>query len=241
MSLDLAVLAVLAIAALVGATSGALKQSVSLAAVAAGVLAARAFTPSVAEGLARSALELLEEHRISGDHTGSSNPLIALGAALMAQGRFRDAIVELQRATEITAPAAPSYWHAHALLRLAVARHGIADVDGAGAALEAAQADLDSLPIAPLLADLSAQVSARVRSRPRRDVSAGEELSERELDVLRLLATDLSLREVAGELYISLNTIKTHARAIYRKLDASSRRQAVERATQLGLLGDSPG
>jgi ATP/maltotriose-dependent transcriptional regulator MalT len=197
--------------------------------------------PEDAERLARHALELLQEHRISGSHSGSANPRIALGAAHLAKGRFREAIPELERATEITSPSAPSYWHAHALLRLAVARHGIADVEGAGAALEAAQADLDSLPIAPLLADLSAQVRARVRSRPRRDVSAGEELSERELDVLRLLATDLSLREVAGQLYVSLNTVKTHARAIYRKLDATSRKHAVERAIQLGLLGDSPG
>jgi LuxR family maltose regulon positive regulatory protein len=195
----------------------------------------------VADGLARSALALLEEHRISGSHTGSSNPRIALGAALIAQGRVREAIGELERATELTAPAAPSYWHAHALLRLALARHGIADVEGAVAALEAAQVDLDSLPIAPLLADLSTHVRARVRSRPRRHASAGEELSERELAVLRLLATDLSLREVAGELYVSLNTVKTHTRAIYRKLDAISRKHAVERASELGLLGDSPG
>jgi LuxR family transcriptional regulator, maltose regulon positive regulatory protein len=195
----------------------------------------------LAEGLARRALDLLEEHRITGSHTGSSNPRLALGAALMVQGRFREAITELKRATEATAPAAPSYWHAHALLRLAVAHHGIGDVEGAGVALDEAQADLDFLPIAPLLADLSAHARARVRSRPRRDVSAGEELSERELDVLRLLATELSLREIAGELYISLNTVKTHARAIYRKLDTTSRKHAIERATQLGLLEDSPG
>src|SRR5580765_1002857 len=194
-----------------------------------------------AEGLARGALTLLEEHRISRSHTGSSNPRIALGAALTAESRFREAIAELERATEITAPAAPSYWHAHALLWLALARHGIADVDGAHLALEAAQDDLDSLPIAPLLAKLATHVRARVETRPRRDIRAGEELSERELDVLRLLASDLSLREIAGELYVSLNTVKTHARAIYRKLDATSRKRAVERARDLELLPDSPG
>ena len=50
-----------------------------------------------AETLARSALELLEEHRISDSHTGSSNPRIALGAALIAQGRLREAGAELER------------------------------------------------------------------------------------------------------------------------------------------------
>ncbi len=194
-----------------------------------------------AEGLARNAIELLYEHRISRTHTGSSNPCTALGAALIAQSKFREAIAELERATEITASAAPSYWHAHALLRLALARHGIADVKGARVALAAAQADLDSLPIAPLLAELSKEVRARVETRPRREVRTGEELSERELDVLRLLASDLSLREVAGELYVSLNTVKTHARAIYRKVDATSRTRAVERARELELLEDSPG
>jgi LuxR family maltose regulon positive regulatory protein len=194
-----------------------------------------------AEGLARDALELLKEHRIGRSHTGSSNPSTALGAALTAQSKFREAIAELERATEIAAPAAPSYWHAHGLLRLALARHGIADVEGARVALAAAQTDLDSLPIAPLLAELSTHVRVQVETRPRRDVRAGEELSERELDVLRLLASDLSLREVAGELYVSLNTVKTHTRALYRKLDATSRKRAVERARELELLQDSPG
>ena len=194
-----------------------------------------------AEALARRGLKLLEEHRISASHTGSSNPPVALGAALMAQGRLREAVAMLERAAEISAPAAPSFWHAHALLRLALARHGLGDVDGAAAALDVAQAELDSLPSAPLLGELSTRVRARVRSRPRRDASAGEELSGRELDVLRLLATDRSLRDVAGELYVSLNTVKTHTRAIYRKLDATSRKDAVERATQHGLLGGSPG
>jgi LuxR family maltose regulon positive regulatory protein len=195
----------------------------------------------VAEEVARNALELLKEHRISRSHTGSSNPCTALGAALIAQSKFREAIAELEHAIEITAPAAPSYWHAHALLRLALARHGIADVDGARGALTAAEADLDSLPLAPFLAELSTHVRARVDGRPRRDAKAGEQLSERELDVLRLLASDLSLRELAGELYVSLNTVKTHARAIYRKLDATSRERAVERARELELLQDSPG
>jgi LuxR family maltose regulon positive regulatory protein len=195
----------------------------------------------VAETLARGAVELFQEHRISESHMGSSNPRIALGVTLMAKGKFRDAAAELERAAAITEPAAPSYWHAHALLRLALARHGVADVAGAEEALAAAQFDLDSMPVASLLAELAEQVRAQVSLRARRDVSSGEELSERELDVLRFLATNLSLREVAGELYVSLNTIKTHTRAIYRKLDATSRRHAVERAIQLGLLADSPG
>lgn len=66
-----------------------------------------------------------------------------------------------------------------------------------------------------------------------------DELSERELVVLRLLSSELSLREIGSELYVSLNTIKTHTRNIYAKLRVSSREKAVVRARELGLLGRS--
>jgi LuxR family transcriptional regulator, maltose regulon positive regulatory protein len=61
-------------------------------------------------------------------------------------------------------------------------------------------------------------------------------LSERELAVLRLLASDLSQREIGAELYISLNTIKFHIRNVFRKLAVSSRAEAVARGRELGLL-----
>jgi len=63
-----------------------------------------------------------------------------------------------------------------------------------------------------------------------------DELSERELAVLRLLSSQLSLREIGNELYVSLNTIKTHTRNIYAKLRVGSRKQAVVRARELGVL-----
>ena len=62
-----------------------------------------------------------------------------------------------------------------------------------------------------------------------------EPLTTREESILRYLSTELSGEDIAGELYISLNTVKTHLRSIYRKLDASSRRQAVANARELGL------
>jgi LuxR family transcriptional regulator, maltose regulon positive regulatory protein len=60
-------------------------------------------------------------------------------------------------------------------------------------------------------------------------------LTEREKAVLRMLGGDLSQQEIARELYVSINTVKTHTTSIYRKLGVSSRRQAIERARNLGL------
>jgi LuxR family maltose regulon positive regulatory protein len=63
-----------------------------------------------------------------------------------------------------------------------------------------------------------------------------ESLTEREHVVLRYLTSTLSTAEIAAELYLSVNTIKTHQRVAYRKLGATSRRDAVRRAKQLRIL-----
>jgi LuxR family maltose regulon positive regulatory protein len=63
-----------------------------------------------------------------------------------------------------------------------------------------------------------------------------EPLSERELDVLRLLATELNGPEIANRLMVSLNTLRTHTKNIFSKLGVNNRRAAVRRAEELGLL-----
>jgi LuxR family maltose regulon positive regulatory protein len=63
-----------------------------------------------------------------------------------------------------------------------------------------------------------------------------EQLSERELAVLRRLPSKLSNQEIAGVLYVSLNTVKTQIQSIYRKLGVNSRHEAIERARQLDLF-----
>ena len=63
-----------------------------------------------------------------------------------------------------------------------------------------------------------------------------EPLSERELDVLRLLGTDLDGPDIARELMVSLNTVRTHTKHIYAKLAVTSRRAAVRRAQELDLV-----
>ncbi len=83
-----------------------------------------------------------------------------------------------------------------------------------------------------------AVVEATTRPMPvERAGSAGEVgLTDRERTVLRYLPTRLSNREIASELYVSLNTLKTHLQSTYRKLGVDSRAAAVEKATHLGLL-----
>jgi LuxR family maltose regulon positive regulatory protein len=72
------------------------------------------------------------------------------------------------------------------------------------------------------------------RARPATDLP--EPLSERELEVLALIAAGKSNRRIASELYVSVGTVKTHVNNIYRKLDAHSRTEAVARARELDLL-----
>jgi LuxR family maltose regulon positive regulatory protein len=66
--------------------------------------------------------------------------------------------------------------------------------------------------------------------------SSDEGLSDRELEVLRLLATELTGPEIARHLFVSVNTLRTHTKHIFAKLDVNTRQAAVRRATELGLL-----
>jgi LuxR family transcriptional regulator, maltose regulon positive regulatory protein len=85
------------------------------------------------------------------------------------------------------------------------------------------------------------ELRRRLRARlppPRRNDNPATPFSpsSRELEILRYLATGLSNREIAAELYISLNTMKTHVRSLYRRLSVASRSQAVAAGRSRGLL-----
>jgi LuxR family maltose regulon positive regulatory protein len=89
-----------------------------------------------------------------------------------------------------------------------------------------------------LLAAFPAAEAQPARTSAPPDAAAGllEPLSEREIEVLRLIADGLTNQEVANRLYLSLHTVKAHARNIYAKLGVGSRTQAVARARALGIL-----
>ena len=192
-----------------------------------------------AERLARDALSMLEERHIAVS-PAAANAELALGVALMASTDGHGAIDHIERAEALSAPLRPSYWHVHALLKLAEARHRVGRSAEATEALERARSELDTLPDAGMLGVLLAELDERLQARHRREGFLGEALSESELRVLRRLVDGQSLREVAKELFLSLNTVKTHRRTIYRKLGATTREEALERAAELGIAASEP-
>jgi LuxR family maltose regulon positive regulatory protein len=88
-----------------------------------------------------------------------------------------------------------------------------------------------------LVEELLEALDGRAHDRPARQPS--EPLSDRELTILRFLPTMMSNQEIADELFVSVNTLKTHLKHIYRKLDVASRRDAVERGRDMELLTPS--
>jgi LuxR family maltose regulon positive regulatory protein len=86
------------------------------------------------------------------------------------------------------------------------------------------------------VAELLSQFDSEIGKTPATQQPLIEPLTERELEVLRLLADGLSNQEIASTLVVALGTAKTHTASLYRKLDVVSRIQAVARARELGLL-----
>jgi LuxR family maltose regulon positive regulatory protein len=104
--------------------------------------------------------------------------------------------------------------------------------------LSEAEALLAEHPDAGKLPDWYAEAAQAVRHAEQHAIRTPE-LSAAERRILRLLASDLTLREIGQELYLSPNTVKTHTRSIYRKLGVSSRAEAVRTARL--RRRDSPG
>ena len=124
---------------------------------------------------------------------------------------------------------------AQTLLELARCYLSLGDLGGARAVLRQAQ---DIFQQRPDLGDLPKQ-AAELRTRLTSDhdaVPGASALTTAELRILPLLPTHLTLREIGERLYITRNTVKTEVIAIYRKFGVSSRRAAVSRMHELGLL-----
>jgi LuxR family maltose regulon positive regulatory protein len=129
---------------------------------------------------------------------------------------------------------------AYALLALAAVRQQLGLTDDARRAYVEGRAAVFSCEDAGILRDRLKRVERAGQflspGRSPRTTSRADALSPAELSVLRLLRSELTQREIASELQVSFNTIKTHTRNIYRKLDATARAEAVFRARELGLI-----
>ena len=125
---------------------------------------------------------------------------------------------------------------ARALALLHLARLRRSAPGAAREALEKARLELSRCDGAELLELLAEETRSELGSWDRAARADTGELSPAERRVLRLLMTRLTQREIANELYVSLNTVKTHARVIYRKLGVGSRTAAVAVARELNLV-----
>jgi LuxR family maltose regulon positive regulatory protein len=160
----------------------------------------------------------------------------ALGRALARQGELAEAEVQLERALALVGIDSMLAERAFALLLLAQVRRGRGDLAGARALVEQARELIEGFTDPGMLPALLEQAEQTLGSAPRRRIGVAEPLTERELAVLRLLPTHLSALEIGRELYVSVNTVRTHVQAVYRKLGVASRAEAVAQARELGLL-----
>ena len=162
---------------------------------------------------------------------------VALGRGLTVAARFESARTELDRALQLLRGGAVPARYVYALLWTAPVRQATGDLSGALAVVEEADKLLASFEDAGTLTTLLQDVQRRISlARRRRREPGSTALTETELAVMRLLRTPKSQRAIANELSISINTVKTHTSAIYRKLGVTSRDDAVARATALSVV-----
>jgi LuxR family transcriptional regulator, maltose regulon positive regulatory protein len=187
-----------------------------------------------AEALAHRAAEAAEAQGLTAVPL-SGIAHVALGRALLHAGRLAEAQERLEWALELYQIDGMAVHRAHALLLLAAARHGQGDLAGARTLRNRAHQLIEELADPGMLPELLQRTSRTPDPAPRR-AKVPASLTPRELAVLRLLPTRLSTREIGHELHVSVNTVRSQVRSVYRKLGATSRAEAVTQARQLGLI-----
>jgi ATP/maltotriose-dependent transcriptional regulator MalT len=179
--------------------------------------------------LAETAVALIGEH---GVEETCGEGWLALGASLAARGQTEEALPPIERATTVLRSAGQPTGLAMALLRQVPVLRLLGERERAEAAITEASSVIASSPDPGILVG---QLTAAKRS-PRPGARPGQDLTEQERRVLRLLKSGLCEREIGLELYVSRNTVHSHVQAIYRKLAVSTRADALERTRELGLL-----
>ena len=171
------------------------------------------------------------------DNQVSALAHVALGRALTAAGRPDSARTEIEHGVRLLRGGVMPAQQIYALLWAAPAAHAAGDLRSALALTEEAAELHAAFDDAGMLTTLLRGVQRRVSlARRRRHEPNSAALTEAELAVLRALRSPKTQRAIAQELSVSINTVKTHTSAIYRKLAVGSRDDAITRATELGLL-----
>jgi LuxR family maltose regulon positive regulatory protein len=189
-----------------------------------------------AMALARRAMDVAEAQGVRFDPmTGVA--YIALARSAARRGGLAEAEQLLDQALQVLDSDSYTIQHAQAVVELAAVRHARGNSEGARAALDEARQLITTFADPGMLAALLDRTERELgRPGSRRRPAATEALTERELVVLRLLATALSQPEIAQELYVSVNTVRTHIQGIYRKLAVASRKEAIAAAREQELL-----
>ena len=159
---------------------------------------------------------------------------LALGVSLAARGRPGEALPLIERGVAYSRTFGQPIQLANALLGQAPVLRALGEHQRAAAAIAEARSVLGSCPDPGILAGRLAALGRPPQIR--RVQSADQELTQREVRVLKLLRGDLSERDIGRELFVSHSTVHSHVRAIYRKLTVSSRADALKRAHELDLL-----
>jgi ATP/maltotriose-dependent transcriptional regulator MalT len=175
-----------------------------------------------------------------GEHPPTEQAYVAAGIVLLARGDVEGAEARLEHAAALARRGGDRIEIAHALLWLGQGRARASDTTGAADALVAAQAQLAGARV-PALVELTRALESDIREGSAAapvepEGGEGALLSAAELRVLELLPTDLTYREIAERLYLSLNTVRTHGQRIRRKLGASTRDEVVSAARRLELI-----
>ena len=189
------------------------------------------------ESLAREARALEDRFHLSGVPQATLVS-IALGRVLARSGSLEEARKELESGISVRRklPSLSPWPLLSGLLALAQVRLTSGDRVGARAALTEARAILEMHPDAGIFPELLERQERKLRTNKQREGMLSEELTERELDVLRLLNSDLTNSQISQSLYVAPSTARTHIKSIYRKLGVSTREEAVEEARARGLI-----
>ena len=192
---------------------------------------------AAAEALALQARDIVDSAHLD-DYATSALTYVASARAALRHNNWTRAATDMERASQLTPLLTYALPWLAVQVRLELARAHLSLVNWSSAADVMGEVDelLARRPDLGVLNVQAAELQQRLAASNQLDDNWASSLTGAELRLLPLLTTHLSFREIAERLFVSRNTVKTQAISVYRKLGVSSRSEAIERATELGLF-----